>query len=466
MAEQVEFGADGIRGIHGQWPLQAPVLAAVGRAIAYFIRERLRVAEPSVVVGRDTRPHGADIEQSIVVGLLEQGVHVIRLGVTPTPGVAYLARAQRADMGVVISASHSPPEYNGVKLIGPQGLRLHRGEEMWLEKLIAVFHSTPPLPEGKQGDSSDGRHLVDRYVSDHTQQEWSAFGLPAKQPLHGLSVVLDCANGAAWDVAPRAFSALGAEVHLLHADLSAGAHINHGCGSEHARRHPETLAGELRRLDAHYAFAFDGDGDRLAVVDPDGRAYAGDELLYLLACAFAAAGRRGAHTVVTNRLANRGLESSLAAHNIAVRYVSKGDKHVEWELYERGYLLGGEEGGNIIINDGRHTAADATYTALLAAGIVLGRGAPLAELVAGLVRHPRRLESFRLRFDATVATRLRGDLARCEERLGPGGRVEVWSATTEPGRTRLLVEGGPRTGRDLLDGVFEEAAAALRRAVG
>lgn len=467
MAEnKVEFGADGIRGVYGRWPMEAPVLAAVGRAIAYFARSRLAAAEPSVVVGRDTRLHGADIEQSIVVGLLEQGVHVTRLGVMPTPGVAYLARSQRAEMGVVVSASHSPPEYNGIKLIGPQGLRLREDEEKLLEKLIAVFHSTPPHPPAEAGQCADGRHLVDLYVNDHTQQDWPGFGLPAERPLARLSAVLDCANGAAGAVAPRVFTALGAEAHPLHASLAEGAHINHSCGSEHARDHPEALAAELQRLDAHYAFAFDGDGDRLAVVDALGRVYDGCDLLYVLASAFAAAGRLEPRVVVTNELTNRGLGASLAAQGIAMRYVSKGDKNVEQALWENGYLLGGEEGGNIIVNDGRHTAADATYAALLVAATVLGQGRSLAELTAGLVKYPRRLQGFRLPFDATVAARLRDDLARCEARLGPGGRLEVWAATTEPGVTRLLAEGGPHTAPRLVDVVFEEAAAALRRAVG
>lgn len=436
---RVEFGADGIRGIAGRHPFIEAAIPAIGKAFALFARNY--GPQPTVIIGRDTRPSGRWIAHSLIDGLSTQGIHAIDLGVMTTPGVAYLLRRQQADMGLIVSASHSPAEYNGIKVLGPRGLRLDREAEMEVEALIARCLAAEPTPAPEPGQITDGNHLIKLYVYEHARLDCGLLP-PAATPFAGLSVLLDCADGAASVVAPRLFTRLGASVSVLNAAVD-GSGINHECGSEHARKAPAALADAALRQGASYAFAFDGDGDRLTVVDAQGRAYDGNDLLYALARVFAGRGRLTTRTVVTSRLANGGLEPALARHGIDVLFVNKGDRNIEQAMWSKGHFLGGEEGGNIILNDGLHTAADAVYTAMLVCAVLLADGLSLRELTAGLVKHPRVLRSFRLDFSRELFERMWPLLEQAHLALGADGRAEMWDASTELGKTRILVEGGP-----------------------
>ena len=358
---RVEFGADGIRGVAGEWPLLPHVAVRIGEALGQFVRGRSE--HPFIVIGRDTRPSGADLLPCLAAGLTGQGVDVINPGVMATPGVGFLARRLRADLGVIVSGSDDPPEYNGIKLVGPNGLRLQREEEIEIESLISelvhrtVGYATTP------GQQTDGQHLIELYIQDHVKR------CPAES-LEGLKVVLDCANGATSRVAPEAFRRLGAEVVVIN-DAVEGKSINYRCGSEYTREHPQDLVEVVRRHDAAYGFALDGDGDRLVVVDPDSRVFDGNHLLFVLGMYFRSQRLLRGDAVVTTRLANRGFEEALSRAGIRTVYTGNGDKNLEAAMWGGDYLLGGEPGGNIIINDGHHTAADAVYTALVLGGVLV-----------------------------------------------------------------------------------------------
>lgn len=433
---RVEFGANGIRGITGQWPLIPAIAVRIGQALGQFVCARSE--RPSVVIGRDTRPSGAELLPCLVAGLTGQGVNVTNLGVMTTPGVAFLARRLRADLGVAISASHSPLEYNGIKLVGPNGLRLQREEEMEIESLINEFSARAVEYATTLGQQTDGQHLIELYIQDHVKR------CPAES-LEGLRVVLDCADGAAARVAPEAFKQLGAEVIAIN-DAIEGKSINYRCGSEYTREHPQDLVEAVRRHGAAYGFAFDGDGDRLVVVDSEGQMFDGNDLLFVLAMYFHSGGLLRGNAVVTTHLANRGLEEALSrAGGIRTVYTSKGDKNLEAAMWRDDYLLGGEPGGNIIINDGHHTAADAIYTALVLGGVLVrNRDVALREMAASLQKRPQVISSFKVPTTITLEQRemLQAQIRDIQAELGEDSRILFWESSTEPEVFRVMVEGG------------------------
>jgi len=431
----VKFGANGIRGITGQWPFVPASAVRIGQALGQFVCGRSE--HPSVVIGRDTRPSGADLLPCLVAGLTGQGVNVTNLGVMTTPGVAFLARRLRADLGVIISASHSPLGYNGIKLVGPNGLRFQREEEIEIESLINEFAATAVEYAATLGQQTDGQHLIELYIQDHVKR------CPAKS-LEGFKVILDCADGAASRVAPEAFRQLGAEVVVVN-DAIEGKSINYRCGSEYTRENPQDLLEVVRRHEATYGFAFDGDGDRLLVVDADGGVFDGNDLLFVLAMYFRSQGLLRGDAVVTTHLANRGLEEALNRAGIRTIYTSKGDKNLEAAMWGGDYLLGGETGGNIIINDGHHTAADAVYAALVLGGVLVqNRGAGLREMAAPLQKRPQVTISFKVPTTITLEQRrtLQAQIRDIQTELGEDSRILFWESSTEPEVFRVMVEGG------------------------
>ncbi len=450
---RAEFGADGIRSVAGQWPLDDRGVVCIAQALGAFLR--VRSSHPVVMLGRDTRPSGVSIAHWLEAGLLDAGVDVINLGVMTTPGVAYLTRRQQADLGICVSASHSPPQYNGVKLVDRYGLRLQREDEMEIEDLIAgATSATAGNLVSTSGQSTDGQHLRELYIQDHVRHSLAA-------NLAGLRVVLDCADGAASHIAPEVFTRLGAEVHAINASPN-GEQINLLGGSEHVRQHPEDLLREVRSVGATYGFAFDGDGDRLIVVDAEGFIYNGDDLLFALARHFHGQGKLRHDTVVTTQMANRGLDVALGALGVRVIRVGKGDKAVEAAMWSGGYLLGGEQVGNLIINDGHHTAADAIYTGLVLAGILHTQGFTLRELVLPFQKWPQVLAMIALPSekwrDVGYSLEEQTAIQRqvCRARLGNDCRILAWPSSTEPGRLKVMIEGGP--GVDL-DAVKREAVS-------
>ena len=431
---RVEFGTDGIRGVAGEWPLVSPIAVRIGQALGQFVCRRSE--HPSVVIGRDTRPSGVDLLPCLVAGLTGQGVNVTNLGVMTTPGVAFLARRLRADLGVAISASHSSFEYNGIKLVGPNGLRLQREEEIEIESLINEFSVRAVEYVTSLGQQADGQHLIELYIQNHVERCLA-------ESLESLRVVLDCANGSASRVAPEVFRRLGAEVVVVHCAVE-GRSINYRCGSEYTREHPQDLVEVMQQHGAAYGFAFDGDGDRLIVVDSGGQVFDGNDLLFVLAMYFHSQGLFRGDAVVTTHISNRGLEESLSHAGIQTVYTSKGDKNLEAAMWEGDYLLGGETGGNIIINDGHHTAADAVYAALVLAGVLLqNQDVGLREMAASLWKRPQVTVSFEMSNKLTLGQReeLQAQISDVQAGLGENSRILFWESSTEPGVFRVMAEG-------------------------
>lgn len=458
-ARRVEFGSDGIRGVANQWPLVPPVLVRIGSALGHYLHRR--TPRPQVVIGRDTRLSGEPILNYLIAGLTDAGIQTIDLGTMTTPGVAFLVREQGVDLGIVVSASHNPYDHNGIKLIGPNGLRLQREEELEIEQLIrnTLANGIPPLAD--VGQASNGRHLLEVYTQDHVrflQSYWKD-----STPLRSLKLVLDCANGAALTVAPTAFRMLGAEIVEVNSNPS-GENINHRCGSEHLRRHPDSLHALVRAERAQYGFAFDGDGDRLAVIDNDkGYVYDGSSLLFILSTFFQERQELRYNTVVTTQLTNRGVLEALKGMSIDAILVARGDRNIEAAIWGGDYLLGGEEGGNIIINDGRHTAADAVFTALTLSGAIV-KWRSLAACVAGLTLYPQLHKSITIGRQLALDERryLQTAITDVQAALDFAGRVLWWQATTEPGVLRLLVEGAAAGSQLDLKPVFQSVVDTVQ----
>jgi phosphoglucosamine mutase len=432
---RVEFGADGIRGKAGEWPFVTAGAVRLGHALGRFVRARSQ--DPCAVIGRDTRPSGVSLLPCLVAGLADEGVNVIDLGVMTTPGVAFLTRQQQADLGVIVSASHSPHDYSGIKLVREKGLRLQREDELEVEGLIEELMTSPLHGTTPVGQETQAHHLKELYIQDHVKR------CPVPS-LKGFSVVLDCANGAVSGFAPEAFRQLDATVHAIN-DEAEGNSINYQCGSEHVRDHPQDLAQIVRHHEAAYGFAFDGDGDRLIVVDSEGRVFDGDDILFVLATCFHTKNLLRHASVVTTRLANRGLEEALQAAGIRTVYTGSGDKNLEAAIWGSDYLLGGEPGGNVLINDGHHTAADAIYAAVVLAGVLVsGPNLSLGDMLSPLQKRAQDTRSFRLSRALTLGekARLRQKLSLCQGELSKGGRILAWDSTTEPGVFRVMVEGG------------------------
>jgi phosphoglucosamine mutase len=463
---RIEFGADGIRGYAGEWPVLSPVMFRIGQAIGEFLNRRTTHA--SVVLGRDTRPSGGNLLANLAGGLMDQGVDVINLQVMTTPGVAFLTRRLGTDLGIVISASHNPLEMNGIKIVRSNGLRLVREEELEIEVLIqqAVEHSLEA--NSMTGSETSGEHLIDLYVQAHVEEFYQQF---KSDSLNGLAVVLDCSNGAASGIAPQVFSGLGARFQVIN-DTVSGKSINYRCGSEFARENPACVAEIIQEASAQYCFAFDGDGDRLIVIDRMGNVFDGNNLLYTLSGYYHARKELRNNTVVTINHTNRGLEEALEKLSIRTMYTNNGDRHLEAALWGKNYLLGGEPGGNIIFNDGNHTAADAIYTALLLGGILQHYdGIALYELnndlEESLLDHPQLTRSVDIHtiLDSSRQAALQEEWRRREQELGEGFRIHIWHSTTETGKYRVLVEGSGRDSRAQVEATGEDLCRFVQKLV-
>lgn len=442
---RVEFCADGIRGIEDEWPFTQQAVRGIGHALGQFVRGESGdpAVAPCVMIGRDTRPSGNMIAGELKNSLLSQGVDVIDLGIMTTPGVAYLTRHQHADLGVIVSASHNPPDHNGIKLVGPNGLRLQKEEE--IEDLINKFVASAIKPDLNRGRETNGQDLIEHYIQDQVR-------LCPFKSLKGLKLVLDCANGAASQVAPQVFTQLDAEVAVVNDDLT-GYKINNRCGSEHARQRPQDLIETVQLHGAAYGFAFDGDGDRLVIVDENGCIYNGDDILFILATYFHEQGELRENAIVTTDMANTGLKEALSKLRIGTVLTKHGDKHLEAEIWSNNYLLGSEQVGNIIINDGHHAAADPLYAALILSGIMRRRDAALHELVADLQKRPQVLASVHLASTPPLEQIIPLQEEHSRTILGKDSRVLIWYSSTEPGLFKVMVEGG-------LDKTTEEVESA------
>jgi len=444
------FGTDGIRGHVGDEPITPETILklgwAAGRVFGKSASDRAKI-----IIGKDTRVSGYLLESALEAGLCAAGVDIRLLGPMPTPGIAYLTVTSRARAGIVISASHNPYSDNGIKFISAEGGKLPDALELAIEQTMhEPMRTVEPaaLGKAKRYDDAAGRYV-----------EFCKSTFPRRLSLEGLKIVVDCANGAAYQIAPHVFSELGADVIAI-ANEPDGFNINHECGSTH----PELLQRTVRETHADLGIALDGDGDRVILVDGDGGLIDGDLILYIIALARHADGRlRGG--VAGTLMSNLGLEQALARKSIPFKRAAVGDRYVMSLLHQEGWELGGETSGHIICLD-KNTTGDGIIAALEVLAVMRQSGKPLAQLKAGMTIYPQTLINVRMprRLDINASSEVKNVLNEVERELATDGRVVLRASGTEP-VVRVMIEGRDpvqieRLGRQLADAVQRAAEEA------
>lgn len=422
------FGTDGIRGTTNVSTMTAAMAMKVGMAAgAHFVRGEHK---HRVVIGKDTRLSGYMLENAMVAGFTSVGMDVVLVGPMPTPAVAMLTQSMRADMGVMISASHNPYADNGIKLFGPDGYKLSDEDELAIEALI-----DGEVPLARAQNIGRARRVEDargRYI--HAAK--STF--PGDLTLDGLKVVVDCANGAAYQVAPSALWELGAEVIAIGVTPN-GKNINDGVGSTA----PETLCETVVASGAQIGIALDGDADRLIVVDETGRVIDGDQLMALIAGGWARQGRLAGGGLVTTVMSNLGLERHLAAQGLGMVRTAVGDRYVLEKMRSSGYNVGGEQSGHIILSD-YATTGDGLVAALQVMAELVRAGAPASEVLHRFDPLPQILKNVRFKGGKPLEeARVKDAIAAAEAELDGNGRLVIRASGTEP-VIRVMAEGDDR----------------------
>ena len=418
------FGTDGIRGLVGQFPITPDFMLKLGWAAGTAFRKQ---GKCRILIGKDTRISGYMFESALEAGLSAAGADVLLLGPMPTPAIAYLTRTFHADAGIVISASHNPHHDNGIKFFSSQGTKLPDEVELMIEKLLDAPMTV--VESQKLGKVSRINDAAGRYI------EFCKSSVPTSTDFAGLKVVLDCANGAAYKVAPSVFRELGAEVSVLAAQPD-GLNINDRCGSTHI----EALQAEVLERQADLGIAFDGDADRVLMVDHTGALVDGDELMFIISRDLQARGKLQGGVVGT-LMSNLGLELALAELDIPFVRAKVGDRYVVAELLERGWMLGGENSGHLLCL--HHVTTGDAIVAALQVLMAMGRqGQSLAEARQGMRKCPQVLLNVRFsgELDPLAHPQVQAASARVTERMAGGGRVLLRKSGTEP-LVRVMVEG-------------------------
>lgn len=418
------FGTDGIRGTVGQAPITPDFVLKLAHAVGRVLKRS--ESRPTVLIGKDTRISGYMLESAMEAGFNSAGVDVLLLGPVPTPAVAYLTRAQRASLGVVISASHNPFADNGIKFFSAQGAKLPDEWELAVEAALdepPVWADSAALGKARRLDDAAGRYI--EFCKSTFDKELS---------LKGLKLVVDAAHGAAYQIAPKVFHELGAEVVAIGCSPD-GLNINQGVGATH----PQALVDAVKAHGADLGIALDGDADRLQIVDPQGRLFNGDELLYLLADERLG---RDEHVpgMVGTLMTNMAVEVALKAKGVPLVRAKVGDRYVLEELVQRRWLLGGEGSGHLLVLD-QHTTGDGLVSALQVLQACVRSGQSLSEMLAGLTLFPQTLLNVRFApgTDWKNNPRLQATQREVEAELGDNGRVLIRPSGTEP-LLRVMVE--------------------------
>jgi phosphoglucosamine mutase len=443
------FGTDGVRGRMGEEPITPQTIVKLGWAAGKVLAHGKE--QPKILIGKDTRVSGYLLESALEAGLSAAGVDIRLLGPMPTPAIAYLTRTARATAGVVISASHNPYDDNGIKFFSGEGTKLPDEVELEIERVMGEPLTT--VESARLGKAKRYPDAAGRYI------EFCKSTFPHRLNLSGLRIVVDCANGAAYQVAPLVFSELGAQVIAI-ANNPDGFNINHDCGSTK----PANLQRIVLAEKADLGIALDGDGDRVVLVDGNGEAVDGDQILYIIAEARRNSGRlRGG--VVGTLMTNLGLEQALAVQQVPFRRANVGDRYVLNELTQQGWELGGETSGHIICLD-KSTTGDGIVAALEVLAVVRQTGKPLAELKAGMQVFPQTMINVRMskRFDIRGSAPVQSALRQVESELASNGRVVLRASGTEP-VVRVMLEGRDpvqiqRLGQQLADTVKRAAEEA------
>jgi phosphoglucosamine mutase len=447
------FGTDGIRGTANADPMTADVALRVGQAAGLlFTRGAHR---HRVVIGKDTRLSGYMIEPALVAGFIASGMDVTLVGPLPTPAIAMLTRSLRADLGVMISASHNAYQDNGIKLFGPDGFKLSDETELAIEQLIGSDLSARLAAPDALGRAARLDDAAGRYI------EAAKASFPRSLRLDGLKIVVDCANGAAYRVAPTVLWELGATVVPVGVSPD-GFNINRGCGSTV----PDYLSAQVLEHQAHLGIALDGDADRLLMADERGDLIDGDQLLGLVAHSWARQGRLRGDAVVATVMSNLGLERFLARHGLGLHRTRVGDRYVAERMRERGINLGGEQSGHLILSDFA-TTGDGLVAALQVLAVIVEQGRPVSEVCRAFTPLPQLLRNVRFAGASPLDHEdIRAAIRAAEADLDGVGRLLIRESGTEP-LVRVMAEAEDEAlVSRIVDGLCERIAALARQRAG
>ncbi len=446
------FGTDGIRGVANAYPMTTDLAMKVGLSTAYIFKRNHR--RPKIIIGKDTRLSGYMIENAITSGICSMGVDVLLVGPLPTPGIAFITCSMRADAGIVISASHNSYEYNGIKIFGNDGYKLPDDTEKYMEELI-LSGEIEKLPKPSASDIGRARRIDDaqgRYIV------YLKNTFPRDLTLEGLKIVIDCAHGAAYRVAPTVFEELGAEVILI-GDRPNGKNINKNCGA----LYPEVMASVVRENGANAGLALDGDADRLILADEKGEILDGDQIMVICAKYLLECNMLRDKTVVATIMSNLGFEVALRRLGGRLVRTPVGDRYVVEQMRQNGYNLGGEQSGHMVFLD-HGTTGDGVLSALQVLAVMLREGRPLSELKQIMEHYPQKLVNVPVDGKKSMNSvpeivKLQQDL---EQRLGEEGRMVIRPSGTEP-VIRVMVEGA---NREIIEEVAYAMASCIEKHLG
>jgi phosphoglucosamine mutase len=448
--ERKLFGTDGIRGVANHHPMTAEVALSLGRAVAERFRQTAGRAG-RIVIGKDTRLSGYMLESALEAGIVSAGADVMLVGPMPTPAIAFITASMRAEAGVVISASHNPFQDNGIKIFAADGFKLPDDVEADLERRMENPQPMTDSPETRIGkasriDDAEGRYV--QYLKDT---------FPRDRRLDGIRVVVDCANGAAYRVAPKVLEELGAEVFALGVDPN-GRNINDQCGA----LHPENIAAEVRRTRAEIGIALDGDADRVILSDEHGQVIDGDQIMAILGTRLLSRGTLPHATVVATVMSNLGLERALQGHGGTLLRTAVGDRYVVEAMRERGLTFGGEQSGHILFLN-HSTTGDGLLAALQVIAVMVQEGKPLSELARTMVKYPQILINFKVPNKRPIdeLPPVKAAIARAESALGADGRVVVRYSGTEA-KARVMIEGADE---QLIKSHADEIARVMQKSL-
>ncbi len=446
------FGTDGIRGVANKNPMNSGTAVKVGQALTHVLKKRQH-HRPRIIVGKDTRLSGYMLESALAAGICSMGGDVVLVGPMPTPGIAFITTNMNADAGIVISASHNPYRDNGIKIFSNSGMKLNDNQEEEIEKLIfsQKLHSLMPdaseIGRAYRADDALGRYIV---FLKHT--------FPREISLEGMKVILDCANGATYKVAPTLFKEMRAETISLNIEPD-GININKAGGS----LHPEALAKKVASERADIGLAFDGDGDRLIAVAENGHIITGDRIIAICARHYKEERMLLNDTVVTTVMSNIGLSKSLEKMKIRRIESPVGDRFVLEKMIEEGAVLGGEDSGHIIFLN-HHTAGDGILTALQLLAVIKKTGKKLSELASVMKVYPQILKNLQLKKRKKLKSfpEFQKVVQRAEKTLGASGRVLIRYSGTQP-LLRIMAEGPSREKtKKAVDMIYKAAGKILK----
>lgn len=439
------FGTDGIRGLANVGVMSPEIALLLGRAVGFSLHQRIGERRPQVVLGRDTRLSGCLIEHALTTGLCSTGVDVFLAGIIPTPAVAVITQRLCADAGLMVTASHNPFEENGVKVFDQDGFKITEDVEKIIEE---IMHTSSPYSQFSQQWSGSkklnkhrptGKHIgktsyIDNAIALYTQKVRES--LPESFSLVGLKVVIDCAHGASYLVAPSLLADLGADVIAIGVTPD-GSNINDSYGATNT----EKLIERVSQESADIGIALDGDADRVILVDETQSVLDGDQVLAILGRSMNTSGKLKGNRVVATVMSNLGLDVALNKHGVAVERVQVGDRYVMERMVEKGFNLGGEQSGHTILKE-FSTTGDGLVTALAILNIMVTEKKTLSTLGAEMVRYPQVLKSFKVSSKPPLESLLKTNalVASIEEKLGDKGRVLIRYSGTEQ-KARIMVEG-------------------------